>query len=374
MVELSVIIVSYDAQYFLELCLESVEAAVKNIHSEVIVVDNNSSDLSCQMIRNRFPGFKLICNKENKGFSKANNQGVKTARGKYILILNPDTFLAEDTLEQTLSFLKQKNRPGALGIRFIDGTGNFLPESKRNIPTLRVAGQKLRGNSKRYYATHIREEEIAEVDILTGAFMLIGRETYMNVGGFDEDYFMFGEDIDLSYKLLNAGYRNYYFGQTTMIHFKGESTEKDQTYLKNFYGAMQIFYRKHFKSGKINELFLNLAVKSMILIKSVKNELYQTDKIKEFKTSLYLGHDAEILKRIKKVNPQTTIKMNSDLSKDISFYECIIFDSRIMTAKKIISFFNRFKGKNTSKRILSKDSFFYLGSDSSVIKGEVVIL
>ncbi|MCK4561407.1 MAG: glycosyltransferase family 2 protein, partial [Flavobacteriaceae bacterium] len=245
--KLSIIIVNYKVPYFLEQCLLSVQAASKNITTEIIVVDNNSTDVSCTVIRDKFPVVKLIENKKNVGFSKANNQGVAVAEGEFILILNPDTVIAEDTLDTVLTFADKQENLGAIGIKFIDGTGNFLPECKRNIPTIKIANQKIRGNTQKYYANHIDENKIAKVEILTGAFMLMKREGYLEVGGFDEDYFMFGEDIDLSYKLLNNGFQNYYFGETTMLHYKGESTIKDLTYLKNFYNAMQIFYKKHYK-------------------------------------------------------------------------------------------------------------------------------
>ena len=168
--------------------------------TEIIVVDNNSTDESCAMIHWKFPKVNLITNKKNIGFSKANNQGVEMAKGEFILILNPDTVLAEDTIDKTVLFAERKSNYGAIGVKFIDGTGNFLPECKRNIPTLKIAGQKIRGNSKNYYANHIGENEIAKVEILSGAFMLIKREVYVKVGGFDESL-KTREDQDLWIRL-----------------------------------------------------------------------------------------------------------------------------------------------------------------------------
>src|SRR5690606_6279326 len=261
--KLSVVILNYNVRYFLEQCIRSVQKALKDIPSEIIVVDNNSSDGSCEMVRSVFPEITLIANKDNVGFSKANNQGVALAKGEYVCILNPDTAVGEDTFLQVLEFIQKKDNPGAVGVKLIDGTGNYLPESKRNVPTPRVSYYKMLGkNHPRfpYYATHLQEDESGAVSVLVGAFMLITKSLYRAVGGFDEDYFMYGEDIDLSYKLLQGGYKNYYFGKTTVLHYKGESTTKDKVYFERFYGAMSIFYRKHFKANNIFKWLINIGV------------------------------------------------------------------------------------------------------------------
>ena len=224
-------------------------AAAKEIDAEIIVVDNNSPDDSCEMIKRLFPSVKLIENKENFGFSKGNNIGVAEAKGEYLCILNPDTVVAEDTFRKILEFADSKSQLGIAGCQLIDGRGEFLPESKRHIPTPKVAFQKLFGNTKNYYTNALKPNEVGETDILVGAFMVLKRTIYNEVGGFDEDYFMYGEDIDLSYKVLKSGYVNYYYGNTAIIHFKGESTLKDKVYAKRFYGAMGIFYNKHFKKN-----------------------------------------------------------------------------------------------------------------------------
>ena len=244
--ELSVVILNYNVKFFLELCLKSVEQSITSIDAEIIVVDNDSSDDSCDMVKQKFPSVTLISNKENVGFAKANNQGVKIAKGEYVCILNPDTVIAEDTFIKLLEFAKTKSDIGAIGCKLIDGSGKFLPESKRNVPVVKVALQKLFGNGKNYYANHLNENETGKVDVLVGAFMFLKRDVYIKVKGFDEDYFMYGEDIDLSYKLLQSGFQNYYFGETTCIHYKGESTAKDKKYTERFYKAMKLFYKKHF--------------------------------------------------------------------------------------------------------------------------------
>jgi GT2 family glycosyltransferase len=212
--QLSVIILNYNVRYFLEQCVLSVQSALQNIDSEIIVVDNNSKDESCDMIKSRFPEILLIENRANLGFPKGNNIGVAQAKGEYICILNPDTVVAEDTFEKVLSFAKSKKELGIVGCKLIDGTGNFLPESKRGIPTPWVAFTKIFGLYKifpnsdlfnKYYAQHLSENETGAIEILVGAFMVMKRELYNELGGFDENCFMYSDDIDLSYLALLSG-------------------------------------------------------------------------------------------------------------------------------------------------------------------------
>ena len=190
-------------RYFLELCLKSVQKAITTLDAEIIVVDNNSTDESCKMIKQLFPEINLIENKQNFGFSKGNNLGVAIAKGEYICILNPDTVVAEDTFTSIIAFADKQKNLGIVGCKLIDGTGQFLPESKRNIPTVEVALKKIIGDSKKYYAKHLDENTTGKAAILVGAFMLMKRNLYRKMNGFDEDFFMFGEDIDISYRVLN---------------------------------------------------------------------------------------------------------------------------------------------------------------------------
>lgn len=256
--KLSVVILNYNVRYFLELCLKSVKAAITDIEAEIIVVDNNSSDDSCIMVKDLFPDVVLIENKENTGFSKGNNIGVAHAKGEFLCILNPDTVVAEDTFTKLLKFADSKKDLGIIGCKLIDGNGDYLPESKRNIPTPKVSFSKIFGKGNSYYANHLQVSDIGEVAVLVGAFMLLKREIFNIVGGFDEDYFMYGEDIDLSYRILNNGYKNYYVGSQTIIHFKGESTPKNKIYRKRFYEAMGIFYKKHFKRNFLLDIIVKL--------------------------------------------------------------------------------------------------------------------
>ncbi|MCO6498591.1 MAG: glycosyltransferase [Chitinophagaceae bacterium] len=235
------------------------------IDGEVIVVDNNSSDGSREFFEGRFPGVKFIFNEENTGFAKANNQALEIAKGKYILFLNPDTLVPEDCFSKCIGFLESKDTAGALGVKMLDGSGRFLKESKRSFPDPKTSLYKLMGLTKlfpkskefaRYYLGHLNENETNEVDVLAGAFMMIPKKVLDITGGFDEDFFMYGEDIDLSYRIQKAGFKNYYFPETTIIHFKGESTQKGSLdYVKMFYKAMSIFANKHYggsRSGVFN--------------------------------------------------------------------------------------------------------------------------
>jgi O-antigen biosynthesis protein len=269
---LSIIIVNFNVKYFVEQCLNSVYRAQKNISLEVIVVDNNSVDGSVQSIKEKFPSVLLIENKENTGFSYANNQAIKIAKGKFVLLLNPDTVVQEDCFEKTLEFMHFKEDAGALGVMMVDGKGKFLPESKRGLPTPVVAFYKIFGlstmfpNSKKfgkYHLGYLDKMQIHEVDVLSGAFMLIRKETLDKIGLLDEDFFMYGEDIDLSYRVIKGGYKNYYFPHTRIIHYKGESTKKSSVnYVFVFYKAMVIFAKKHFSSqhASLFSKLINVAI------------------------------------------------------------------------------------------------------------------
>lgn len=270
--KLSVIIVNYNVRYFLEQCLHAALKASRGISTEIFVVDNDSVDGSCQMVSEKFPEVTLIANTENLGFSKANNQAIRLAAGDYILLLNPDTVVEEDSFQKIIRFMDEHPEAGGLGVKMIDGKGRFLPESKRGLPTPAVAFWKIFGISRlfprskrfgRYHLGHLDPDHIHEIEILAGAFMLLRRTALDKVGLLDEDYFMYGEDIDLSYRITQGGYKNYYFPETTIIHYKGESTKKGSiNYVRVFYNAMIIFARKHFSKGnaRLYTLLINLAI------------------------------------------------------------------------------------------------------------------
>ena len=270
--KLSIVVVNYNVVYFLEQCLLSVYQAINGIDAEVFVVDNNSVDGSVEMLQEKFPNVELIANKENLGFSKANNQAIRRAKGEYILLLNPDTVVEADTFSKILTFMDETQDAGALGVKMLNGRGDFLPESKRSLPVPSVAFYKMFGLSKlfkksqrfgKYHLTYLNADEIHSVEVLSGAFMLLRKSVLDKIGLLDEDYFMYGEDIDLSYRITQAGYKNYYFPQTRIIHYKGESTRKSSiNYVFVFYRAMQIFAKKHFsqKNAALFSMLINSAI------------------------------------------------------------------------------------------------------------------
>ncbi len=270
--KLSVVIVNYNVEHFLEQCLLSVRKAMQAVNGEVYVVDNNSIDGSVKMVKNKFPEVKLIANKKNLGFSKANNQAMKMASGEYLLLLNPDTVVEDDTFAKVVTFMDSHPDAGGLGVKMVDGSGKFLPESKRGLPTPEAAFYKMFGISKifpkskrfsKYHLGYLNQNEIHEVEILAGAFMLMRKSVLDKIGLLDESFFMYGEDIDLSYRIIKAGYKNYYFPKTRIIHYKGESTKKSSVnYVLVFYKAMVIFARKHFtqKNARLLTNLINIAI------------------------------------------------------------------------------------------------------------------
>jgi len=277
--KLSVVIVNYNVRYFLEQCLSSVYKSIRVLAgeyypfcAEIWVVDNNSTDGSLDMVREKFPEVRIIANMQNKGFSFANNQAIDQTEAEYILLLNPDTVVGEDTFAKMLTFMDEHPDAGGLGIKMIDGKGNFLPESKRGLPTPEVAFYKVTGLSAlfpktrifgRYHLGFLDKNKEHQVAVLSGAAMLLRRSALDISGSLDNDFFMYGEDIDLSYRITKAGFKNYYFSGSTIIHYKGESTKKSSiNYVFVFYRAMIIFARKHFapKNANLFAFLINFAV------------------------------------------------------------------------------------------------------------------
>ena len=364
---MSVVILSYNVRHYLELCLQSVQAATKDITSEIIVIDNNSSDDSCSVIKLNYPEIILIQNKENVGFSKANNQAVKIASGEYICILNPDTVVSENTFNKILNFSDSKNDIGIVGCRFVDGSGAFLAESKRKVPTIRAAIQKLLGFGYNYYETEISENQIAKVSVLTGAFMLMKNNFFRELGGFDENFFMYGEDIDLSFRALKMNKINYYYGEETIIHFKGESTRKNKIYYKNFFTAMQVFYNKHYNSNFIIKSGLGLVI---ILAKNILPFLY-----------LNRVHYNAVSKEIVFLKPRNqsfelpgkkySIINSIKLIKNYDFCD-LVFDPSTQSFSEIIKTISRLKSNKVTFKIWPKNTNFIIGSDANNKMGEVI--
>ena len=265
--KLSIIIVNYNVTELLRNCLSSIINFVQDLDYEVIVIDNKSPDSSWKDLKIEFPTVQFISSEVNHGFAIANNKAVKNARGEYILLLNPDTELEGFYMKEIVEFADQHKDLGCLGIRMHDATGKFLPESKRSVPDMFNSFEKLFTNfkkkkSKSYYRNDIKEFEIAEVEVITGAFLLIKRDLYEQIGGLDEKYFMYGEDIDICFTLLRKKYKNWYYGKSSILHHKGESTVRDAKYLERFYGAMQIFIDKYYKNQKpVQYRFLSAGLK-----------------------------------------------------------------------------------------------------------------
>jgi O-antigen biosynthesis protein len=370
--DLSVIIISYNVRYFLEQCLISVMVAMKGIKGEVFVVDNCSSDDSCIMIETKFPGVRLIRNDVNRGFSAANNQALELSSGRHILLLNPDTIVSEDVFVKCLSFLDGHPDAGAVGIRMIDGTGRFLPESKRSFPTPATSFFRITGlwrlfpkspSINRYYVGNIDEKTTAAIDVISGAFMLISRSAYVKAGKLDEDYFMYGEDIDYSYRLLKSGFSNYYFPDASIIHFKGESTQKgDLNVVVNFYKAMLIFVRKHLVQQRGWPLIF--AVKTAIFfraslsfVKRILRRLFFLDRSgerpekKKLKKSITISGDDPFLLQN---------NLRSHLLKN--HYKEIIFSLGDIRTGRIIEVIREISDLKLTVKYLSPDKEYMIGS------------
>ena len=276
--KLSVIIVNYNVRPYLTACLDSVQRALEGIESEVFVVDNHSDDDSVEVISRDYAWVHLINNRENLGFSKANNIAIRQAQGEYILLLNPDTVVAEETLKGVIDFMDQHPKVGGAGVRMHNADGTLAPESRRAIPTPFVAARKMLGFTKRYYMSYLSWDAPAQIEVVSGAFMLLRHKAIYEVGMLDEDFFMYGEDIDLSYRLLQGGWQNWYLPYD-IVHYKGQSTSKsDFRYVHVFYQAMLIFFHKHYSHLSF---FFSLPVKvaiyfraSLALVDIVRKKLH----------------------------------------------------------------------------------------------------
>lgn len=273
--KLSVIIVSYKVRFYIEQCLHSLFRAIDGIETEVYIVDNHSDDGSVEYLTQKFPDVNIISSNRNLGFSRANNVAIKQCTGEYVLLLNPDTIVGEHTIHDVLAFMDEHERAGAAGVMMLKDNGEKAMESRRGVPTPMTAFYRMSGlcarypNSRRfarYYMSYLSWGEPAQIEIISGAFCMLRREALDKVGLLDEDYFMYGEDIDLSFRLLKAGYENWYI-PTKILHYKGESTHRSSfRYVHVFYDAMLIFMRKHYGHFSI---FVSLPLKIAICFKAL---------------------------------------------------------------------------------------------------------
>jgi GT2 family glycosyltransferase len=263
--KLSIVIVSYNVRGYLENCLQSVSSALEGIEGEVFVVDNHSDDDSVEAVRSQYPWVRLIENQENMGFSRANNIAIREARGEYVLLLNPDTIVEEATLREVLRFMEEHPKAGGAGVMMHNADGSLAPESRRALPTPWVSCLKMLGFTKRYYMSHLPWDQPGRIEVISGAFCFLRKKALDEVGLLDEDFFMYGEDIDLSYRLMKGGWENWYLPYP-ITHFKGKSTQKsDYRYVHIFYKAMLIFFRKHYSHLS---LFYALPVKMAIYFRA----------------------------------------------------------------------------------------------------------
>lgn len=374
--ELSVIILNYNASVFLELCVESCLRATQHIMAEIIVVDNDSTDDSIERLSRTCPQVKIIKLDENYGFSKGNNIAVDRATGEYICLINPDVILGEKVLEESLAFYtrseveayaersrgtKDGSKIGFLGIKLINGAGSFLPESKRRVPKPWNAFKKLIGTTSSYYDLRISDKENGPTDILVGAYMFGKRSLYLELGGLDERYFMYGEDIDLSYTALKKGYQNFYLGTQTAIHFKGESTVKDQVYDDRFYGAMMLFYEKHYPRGRFLSSFLKFLLP---VISRQKKTLEQASfvTLKKYCITNDILFQPEWADKI--INWQELQNLTTTSTQ-------LIMDTRTLVLDDVMDLMSSQSSKNHQIRFLTVDRSAYAGSDSSNERGEV---
>ncbi len=405
--QLSVIIINFNVKYFLEQCLLSVMKAMKNIDGEIIVIDNNSSDDSFSFFQNRFSEVRFIWNKSNIGFAKANNQALETSKGEIILFLNPDTIVPEDCFEKCISFIKKNNC--ALGIKMLDGSGNFLKESKRAFPSPATSLFKLSGLSKlfphsktfsKYHLGYLSENENHKVDVLAGAFMMMPKNILDTVGSFDEDFFMYGEDIDLSFRIQKAGFKNFYFAESSIIHFKGESTKKGSlNYVKMFYNAMSVFVKKHYGSNRSRLFSVSIhiaiftraslaAVARLLKLKTAKRKSEAVENgstiiagsLLEYEEAKALlidaGRDEDILGRIEPGNLKNNDAIESiDKIKNIftlHHIQKIIFCEGALPFKDIIAAIPNLP-KQVSVQLFSKGSHAIIGSDDSNVAGSYIL-
>lgn len=358
--KLSVVIVNYNVRYYLEQCLLSVEKALCGLSGEVFVVDNASTDDSVAYLKSRFPWVRYIENKENVGFSRANNQAIVQARGEYVLLLNPDTFVGERSLRECMDFMDEHPRAGVCGVGMLKVDGSFAPESRRGIPTPFVAFCKMSGLGAlfpkshlfgRYYMQYLNKQAINPIEIVSGAFMFIRKKALDEVGLLDETFFMYGEDIDLSYRVLKAGYQNYYI-PTNILHYKGESTKKDSLrYVNAFHKAMAIFFKKHFSHYSfIYSFFITLAIviKGMMTYVAQKVRAWSCKKTEKHQLKFLLVGDGMNLQDMQAIMEKHRFQYDvfhsrqNDLpSSDVLYrdYDYVVFDTERFPFCSILDFF-----------------------------------
>lgn len=381
--KLSVVILNYNVRWFLQQCLDSVRKALEGIDGEIIVVDNASPDDSVTMVKEKFPDVILLENSENSGFPKGNNIGVEKARGEFLCILNPDTVVPETLFHSLLAFVRKNQNAGITGVKLVDGTGKFLPESKRMLPTPGVSFARMSGLHKlfpkhfgAYYAPHVHSDGNGNVDVLVGAFMFMETALYRQSGGFDEQFFMYGEDIDLSYRIRLSGRRNLYFGGATVLHYKGESTLKDKTYFRRFSNAMILFYRKHFRVSKPLEVLYRSGILLFSLSK-IRNQKKAAQRIPS--QFLLVSDKRELSERIRLKTGKNVTQSDFESVKSLisqTFSQSgdaeILLDVHFLGYEAAITFLEQERDKGLTFKFLHPEEGYAIGSDSSEGRGNVL--
>ncbi|AZQ43678.1 glycosyltransferase family 2 protein [Nonlabens ponticola] len=370
MTQLSIIILNYNASAFLELCVESVLVATQNIKSQIIVADNASTDNSLMRIKQYSNQVEIIEFDKNYGFSKGNNLAVQQATGEYICLLNPDTIVGSNVFDECYAFAKPalsgvevaQSQVGFIGVQLIDGSGTYLPESKRRVPTKSGVALKKIGVDSKYYDQRFTQDERAKTEVLVGAFMMGKKSTYEKLGGLDERYFMYGEDIDLSFTALKNGFHNWYLGDLKIIHFKGESTIQDKKYRERFYNAMQLFYAKHHPESKWSQWLVNKF--AQVMINKTPKSIEQKIDVDRRQIVISEDYDSD---RFEVFTLDQLLESNF-LTDTVNLE--IIWDTKTIERQEIISFMS-FHGNRWTYRFLNHSRSTISGSDSSNSRGVV---
>tara|TARA_S200000501_G_scaffold179597_1_gene169108 strand:+ start:750 stop:1850 length:1101 start_codon:yes stop_codon:yes gene_type:complete len=365
-VDVSVIIVSYNCKNFLEICIDSVLSSLSNISGEIIIIDNNSTDGTQKFLKKFKHNIILIENNTNLGFAQANNIGSSNAKGKFLLFLNPDTIIGENLIESYLKFYSSKKNIGLLSCRMVDGRGDFLPESKRNTPTKSIALKKIFNLNAGYYSI-LDTYEFGKVDVLCGANIFVEKNKFNELGKFNEKYFMYGEDIELSVKSKLRGYENYYLGKNSIIHFKGESNDDYLKHIKNFYGAISIYQKNMGSSTHLFNMLTNIFLKLVIFLKLISIPKKSTAKNIDFENIFLFSdkHYQTISDRFPKVKSIMKIE-------EIKHESHVILDTNFLSYKEIIDLIQNHKSQIFY--FLSKDLSFIINSPNKESQGNIINL
>lgn len=354
------------------LCLESLEQALQNLRAEIIVVDNASGDETEDLVKTHFPHVNYIQSETNDGFSMANNKGIAQAKGEFVFLINPDTVISENAIAEAIKKHKAIENCGILGVQLIDGTGHFLPESKINRLSLTNAAFKFLGYSKSFYNHSIAADGEGETATLVGAFMCFTKEQYKKVEGLDDNYFMYGEDIDLSFQFVKKGFKNYYLGNQSIIHFKGESTLKDKAYFKRFFTSVKYYFEKHYTNSSwivgLLSLFFFIAkwTKRSDIAKKQRRDV-------SFNSIYCLTKSDVLINKLSTHFKQEIIKIDKDSIREVHLEnDYIVFDKNYLSVAEIIRLMKSCSNHENYFRIRSSTLDVLIGSDSSTSQGEVI--